>query len=65
MYRYEINYWDSFDHATLNEKGICAGKDYGDAANKLIEFYGKDYVIDIKLSEIEDILIDCEIKEFI
>lgn len=63
MFRYEINFWDEFIQKSSFEKGFVCANSYGDAANKIIEFYGKDNVEDIKLCELENILTDDEIFE--
>jgi len=61
MYRYEVNFWDEDNREPVLEKGLVAGSDYGEATNRLAGYYGKDNIIDIKIYELEDIIIDEDI----
>ena len=63
MFRFEVNYWNQFTTEPSVEKGFVCASDYGEAANKVIEYYGKDSVVDIKLCELEDVLTDDDIFE--
>ena len=63
MFRFEVNWWDGDFNEISNEKGIVAAVDYGTAANRLVEEYGKENIVDIKLYELEDVLVDEEITD--
>jgi hypothetical protein len=63
MFRFEVNWWDKDFNDMSNEKGIVAAADYGAAANRVVEYYGKENVVDIKLYELEDVLVDEEIAD--
>lgn len=58
IFRYEVFFYDQYNDEERTEKGICTGKDYGDAANKLVNpdtGYGE--VISIKLRDLDDEII--------
>ena len=64
IFRYEVSFYDEFKDEERSEKGICAGKDYGDAVNKLVD-PNKGYgdVISVKLWDLEDdIIIDSDLE---
>ena len=58
IFRYEVSFYDEFKDEERTEKGICAGKDYGDAVNKLVDpDKGYGDVISVKLWDLEDDII--------
>ena len=63
MFRYEINYWDEYDNKQEFEKGIISAENYGIAANKIVDYYGEENIIDIKLCPLEEILTDDDLKD--
>lgn len=63
MYRFEVNYWDELSHEPTTDKGIVAAKSYGKAAMHLVEYYGNENIIDLKLCELEDILLDEDVVD--
>ena len=63
MFRYEINYWDEYDNRQESDKGIISAENYGIAANKIVNFYGEENIIDIKLYPLEEILTDDDLKD--
>ena len=64
IFRYEVFFYDEFKDEERTEKGICAGKDYGDAVNKLVDpDKGYGDVISVKLWDLEDdIIIDSDLE---
>jgi len=52
FYKYKVTYFDSYKDEEDSEEGLVYAKDYGAAANAVINGYGKDEVIDIYLCEI-------------
>lgn len=63
MFRYEINYWDEYDNRQESDKGIISAENYGIAANKIVNYYGEENIIDIKLCPLEEILTDDDLKD--
>lgn len=61
MYRFNVKYWNENEERECS--GIVAGKSYGDAANRLDEYFGKD-LISMTIYEIDDIIEDEDIKHF-
>ena len=58
MFRFEVSFWEEDTNKITRETGIVGGADYGAAANRVVEYYGRKNVIDIKLYELDDILVD-------
>ncbi len=56
MFRYKTTWVDDTIEEVTTESGIVTGKDYGEAANRVVAFYGKERVITIALTELVDIL---------
>ena len=52
FYKYKVTYFDEYKDDELPSEGIVWGDNYGDAANKLVEDYGKNNVIDLYLYEL-------------
>lgn len=63
MFSYIVTYFDSYEGKTVTEKGLLVAETYGGAADKLVNYYGKDYLITLVLTEINDILTVDQIKE--
>ena len=71
FFRYVIKYYNECDIEEQQDSGIVHGKEYGSAANKVVERYGKSGVTDIYLKEISnginclnDDEIDCVLKGY-
>lgn len=52
-YKYEVTYWDCANTEEAFDKGLVHAKNYGKAANKILDEYGENCVIDIYLKEID------------
>lgn len=52
-FKYKVTFWCTWETTEKTDKGIIFGKDYGDAAMKLVDDYGKDCIIDIYLQELD------------
>ena len=52
FYKYKITYFDESKDEEVPFEGIVWGDSYGNAANRVVEDYGKDNLIDIYLYEI-------------
>ena len=61
MFRFNISWWD--EREKLEEKGIVHGTDYGDAANRLVDYYGREHIISIELYELDDIVTDEDVTD--
>ena len=64
LIRYEIEYWNEIDEEDSTEKGLTSGNDFGEAVNRIVEYYGEDNVYSLKVYECEEVLCDEEIKNF-
>lgn len=64
FYFYKVTYWDTYDSEEKTARGLVYGKDYGKAANKVVEAYDKTCVIDMYLYEIDakDVIDEEEIE---
>ena len=63
-YQYKVTFWDTYEEEDCKEEGLVYAKDYGEAATKVKNAYGKE-LIDMYLQEwdaYEVISLD-EIKE--
>ena len=54
FFKYKVTWYCDYDGDEKLDCGLVYATDYGNAANKLLEDYGKDNVIDIYLQELED-----------
>jgi hypothetical protein len=72
MFYYTVSFWpedkDTYENhldgrGTVTEHGIIAAKNYGKAVNRVVEFYGKDNIIEISIYELENPLCMEEIQE--
>ena len=63
MYYYVINYWDEIDNEPRTDSGIVAATSYGEAAQRATEYYGTKNVVDIQLSELEQVLSEEELLD--
>lgn len=63
MFYYKVNYWDAIDQKSRCESGILAAKTYGEAADRLVSYYGASEISDVYLCEWEDVLTEDEIME--
>ena len=61
MFQYEVEYWDEINQEPTVECGIVQGYSYGNAADILVECYGKHNVVTISLSEIEPVMSEEEL----
>ncbi len=52
FYKYKVTWYNSYEDKELTETGLVHADSYGNAANAVVEDYGKDDVIDIYLYEI-------------
>jgi len=63
MFSYVVTFFDNEIRATTTEKGIVAAETYGKAADRLVSFYGKSFLMTMALTELNDILTEEEITE--
>ena len=65
MFRFTVDFYDEETHGPNTDKGIVGTSTYGAAADRLVEYYGKENIVSISLYEIEEVVIDDEILEMI
>ena len=63
MFRFKVTYFDEIDKKVATESGIIAGKTYGEAADQLVEIYGKEDISAIGLYELDTWLTDTQLKD--
>lgn len=52
FYKYKVTWYDSYYDKEVVEEGLTYANSYGNAANAVVEDYGKDNVVDIYLYEV-------------
>ena len=63
MFRYKVTYFDEIDKIVATESGILAARTYGEAADRLVELYGKENVNVIGLYELDNWLTDEQLSD--
>ena len=63
MFRYKVSYYDKDESRSIIESGIVAGASYGEAANRLVEIYGKEDINVMGLYELDSWLTDGQLRE--
>ena len=72
MFYYTVSFWpedkDMYEghldnRGIVTEHGIISAKNYGKAVNRVVEFYGRDNIIEIGIYELENPLCMEEIQE--
>lgn len=63
FYKYKVTYYNEHTGEEVPGEGLVFAKDYGKAANKVVDDYGKDNIIDLYLYEIMIDGIHCIDKE--
>lgn len=61
FYKYKVSYWDIHNTDEANDEGLVYAKSYGKAATKVLDDYGEDCIIDIYLTELDNL--ECISKE--
>ncbi len=59
MFEYQVRYYDELDErgiSIVDSHGICAAATYGEAAERVLKYFGKDNVIYMALCQMEDVL---------
>lgn len=56
MYHYYVEFWDALDQKNRSDSGLTWGATYGDAANRVVEYYGLENVSSIQLENWESII---------
>jgi hypothetical protein len=52
FYKFKLSYYDEYRNDEFPDEGLVYGESYGDAANKVVEDYGKNNVVEMYLQEI-------------
>lgn len=63
MFKYQADFWDEVDQVSKTEQGLIAAADYGEAAEKVVTYYGKSNIVSIYLEEWDDVLTEDEVLE--
>ena len=53
MFNYKVKYFDD-DYRDSVEYGIVCAEDYGEAVNRIVDYYGKSNVISVSVAELLD-----------
>ena len=62
MYKFKVNFWDEMEQKMSTEQGLIGGKTYGDAAENVCDYYGRQNVNGIYLEELDTIILDSEMS---
>lgn len=68
MFEYKVRYWDELDESgtsIIDGRGIVAANTYGEAAERVLKYFGKSNVIYMALCEMEDVLDTEELAEML
>lgn len=52
FYKYIVGWYDSYTDKETHDEGIVFAQDWGQAANHVVESYGRDCVFDLHLEEL-------------
>lgn len=63
MYYYVVEYWDNLDQESRTDSGVLSAENYSAAADKVEEYYGSGYIVELKLSSLEEILSEDELMD--
>ena len=63
MYYYVVEYWDNLDQESRTDSGVISAENYSAAADKVEEYQGSEYVVELKLSKLEEILSEDELMD--
>ena len=63
MYYYVVEYWDDLDQESRTDSGVISAENYSAAANKVEEYYDSGYIVELKLSRLEEILSEDELMD--
>jgi len=56
MYHYYVEFWDELDQKNRSDSGLTWGATYGDAANRVVEYYGLENISTIQLEKWESVM---------
>ena len=64
MFRYKVRYNDELENYTIKtESGIVVAANYSEAADRVVEFYGRDNIVVLGLYEIDQVIAEPEIRD--
>ena len=63
MFKYQVDFWDEFNKISTTEQGLTSAISYGEAAEKITDFYGKDNIYSIYIEAWGNILTKDDILE--
>ena len=51
FYKYKVKYWNPNETREENDSGLVHASNYGNAATRLVAYFGEEYIIDMYLCE--------------
>lgn len=72
LFYYTVSFWpedkDMYEghldgRGTVTEHGIISAKNYGKAVNRLVEYFGRDNIIEVGIYELENPISMEEVQE--
>lgn len=62
MFKYTVQFWDSFDDRNKTEQGIVTGSSYDDATAEIEEYYGCENIISMSVERLSNLIIKEDVK---
>lgn len=62
MFKFEVEFWDEELQEPNFEIGITDGKDYGEAANHVSDYYGFGNIVSMELEKLNNIIVGDEVE---
>ena len=56
MFKYDVTYWDEVDSKTRKDAGLTTAKSWGEAVEKVREYYGEKNTYSVSIEEWDDTL---------
>ena len=63
MFKFEVEFWDEENQKYIFENGVTEGKDYGEAANHVSDYYGFENIVSIELEKLDNIIVGDEVEK--
>lgn len=64
MFKFKVEFWDEELHKRNYENGITDGKTYGEAADHVSDYYGKENIVTMTLEELQNIIVNDNVEQF-
>ena len=63
MFKFQVEFWDEENQEFMFQNGITDGKDYGQAANHVSDYYGRDNIVNMELEQLNNIIVGDEVEK--